>query len=258
MKVVILAGGRGSRLAEETRLIPKPMVEIGGMPILMHIMHIYARYGLRDFIIACGYRGHVIKEYFRDFSIVNSDWTIALREGIPRIVEPQTPDWEVALVDTGADTMTGGRIKRLANYLRDETFLVTYGDGVADIDINALIATHRRSGRQSTVTAVRPPARFGSLALDGDLVTEFSEKVQTREGWINGGFLAFEPSVLERIAGDQSMLEHDLLEKLAAERQLTAYHHEGFWHPMDTLRDKELLEGLWNDGNAPWVRRSQD
>ena len=160
MKVVILAGGRGSRLTEETRLIPKPMVEIGGIPILFHIMRIYARYGLREFIVACGYKGHVIKEYFRNFSLAESDWTVSLREGIPRITKTQTPDWEVTLVDTGLDTMTGGRIKRLAEYLGNETFMVTYGDGVADIDINALLATHRRCGRQSTVTAVRPPAQF--------------------------------------------------------------------------------------------------
>lgn len=256
MKVVILAGGRGSRLSEETRLIPKPMVEIGGMPILLHVMRVYARCGLREFIIACGYKGHVIKEYFRNFSTVNSDWTINLRDGNIRMAASQAPDWTVTLVDTGLDTQTGGRVKRLAPYLKDETFMATYGDGVADIDIDALLATHKRAGRLATVTAVRPPARFGSLAMEGDLVTDFSEKVQTHAGWINGGFQVFEPAVLQQIAGDNAMLEMDLLEKLAAESQLTAYRHEGFWHPMDTLRDKELLEGLWNGGNAPWIRKS--
>ena len=254
MKVVILAGGRGSRLSEETRLIPKPMVEIGGMPILLHVMRVYASCGLKDFIIACGYKGHVIKEYFRNFSSVNSDWTINLRDGNIRMATSQAPDWNVTLVDTGLDTQTGGRVKRLAGYLAGETFMVTYGDGVADIDIDALLATHRRAGRLATVTAVRPPARFGSLAMEGDLVTDFSEKVQTHAGWINGGFQVFEPAVLEKISGDNAMLEMDLLEKLAVDSQLTAYRHEGFWHPMDTMRDRELLENLWNGGRAPWIR----
>jgi glucose-1-phosphate cytidylyltransferase len=255
MKVVILAGGRGSRLSEETRLVPKPMVEIGGVPMLLHVMRIYAGFGLKDFIIACGYKGHVIKEYFRNFATVNSDWTINLRDGNIRMASSQAPDWNVTLVDTGLDTQTGGRIKRLTGHLKDETFMVTYGDGVADIDINALIATHRRGKRLATVTAVRPPARFGSLAMEGDLVTDFSEKAQAHAGWINGGFQLFEPAVLGKISGDKAMLEMDLLEKLAEEGQLTAYRHEGFWHPMDTLRDKELLEGLWNHGDAPWVAK---
>jgi len=253
MKVVILAGGRGSRLSEETRLIPKPMVEIGGLPMLLHVMRIYARFGFREFIIACGYKGHVIKEYFRDFALLNSDWTIGLANGKIGMKSSQAPDWEVTLVDTGLDTQTGGRIKRLGAHLT-ETFLVTYGDGVADIDIHALLATHKKGGRLATVTAVRPPARFGSLAMEGDRVSDFSEKVQTHAGWINGGFQVFEPAVLERISGDSAMLEMDLLELLAPEGQLTAYRHEGFWHPMDTLRDRELLESLWKDGHAPWIR----
>lgn len=256
MKVVILAGGRGSRLSEETRLVPKPMVEIGGIPMLLHVMRIYAGFGLRDFIIACGYKGHVIKEYFRNFGSVNSDWTINLRDGSIRMAASQAPDWNVTLVDTGLDTQTGGRIKRLTDHLKDETFMVTYGDGVANINIDALIATHRRGKRLATVTAVRPPARFGSLAMEGDLVTDFSEKAQTHAGWINGGFQLFEPAVLEKIPGDKSMLEMDVLEKLADEGQLTAYRHEGFWHPMDTLRDKEFLESLWNNGDAPWIRKT--
>jgi glucose-1-phosphate cytidylyltransferase len=255
MKVVILAGGRGSRLSEETRLIPKPMVEIGGTPILLHVMRAYAASGLKDFIIACGYKGHVIKEYFRNFASVNSDWTINLRDGNIRMASSQAPNWNVTLVDTGLDTQTGGRVKRLASHLSGETFMVTYGDGVADIDVDALLGAHRRGGRLATVTAVRPPARFGSLAMEGDLVTDFSEKLQAHAGWINGGFQVYEPAVLERIQGDAAMLEMDLLEKLAEEGQLTAYRHEGFWHPMDTLRDRELLEGLWNGGQAPWVRR---
>lgn len=252
MKVVILAGGRGSRLSEETRLIPKPMVEIGGLPMLTHVMRIYAHFGFDDFIIACGYKGQVIKEYFRDFSLLNSDWSIRLGDGKIAIKNSQAPNWTVTLVDTGLDTQTGGRIKRLAEYLTD-TFMVTYGDGVADIDIKALLATHRKAGRLATVTAVRPPARFGSLAMEGDKVVDFSEKAQTHAGWINGGFQVFEPGVIPRISGDKAMLEMDLLEHLAPEGQLTAYRHEGFWHPMDTLRDKELLEGLWNGGRAPWV-----
>ena len=255
MKVVILAGGRGSRLSEETRLVPKPMVEIGGTPMLLHVMRIYARFGFTDFIIACGYKGHVIKEYFRDFSLLSSDWSITLRDGKIAVSHSQAPDWTVNLIDTGLDTQTGGRIKRLSEHLT-ETFMVTYGDGVADIDINALLAAHRKGGRLATVTAVRPPARFGSLAMDGDRVNDFSEKAQTHAGWINGGFQVFEPAVLPRISGDKAMLEMDLLEHLAPEGQLTAYRHEGFWHPMDTLRDKELLENLWNGGQAPWVRKS--
>lgn len=254
MKVVILAGGRGSRLSEETRLVPKPMVEIGGMPILLHIMRIYAGFGFKDFIIACGYKGHILKDYFRNFSLLNSDWTLNLRDGNMRMASSQAPDWNVTLMDTGLDTMSGGRVKRLSNLLRRETFMVTYGDGVADIDIDALLAAHRRGGRLATVTAVRPPARFGSLSMQEDRVTEFSEKSQTQAGWINGGFQVYEPGVLEQISGDSAMLEKDLLEKLAGQGQLTAYRHEGFWHPMDTLRDKELLEGLWQDGHAPWIR----
>ena len=254
MKVVILAGGRGSRLSEETRLVPKPMVEIGGMPILLHIMRIYAGFGLKDFIIACGYKGHILKDYFRNFSLLNSDWTLNLRDGNMRMASSQAPDWNVTLVDTGLDTMSGGRVKRLTNYLQRETFMVTYGDGVADIDIDALLVAHRRGGRLATVTAVRPPARFGSLSMQDDRVTEFSEKSQTQAGWINGGFQVYEPAVLELISGDSAMLEKDLLEKLAEQGELTAYRHEGFWHPMDTLRDKELLESLWQDGRPPWVR----
>ena len=254
MRVVILAGGRGSRLSEETRLVPKPMVEIGGMPILLHIMRIYAGFGFKDFIIACGYKGHILKDYFRNFSLLNSDWTLNLRDGNMRMASSQAPDWNVTLMDTGLDTMSGGRVKRLSNLLRRETFMVTYGDGVADIDIDALLAAHRRGGRLATVTAVRPPARFGSLSMQEDRVTEFSEKSQTQAGWINGGFQVYEPGVLEQISGDSAMLEKDLLEKLAGQGQLTAYRHEGFWHPMDTLRDKELLEGLWQDGHAPWIR----
>ncbi len=253
MKVIILAGGRGTRLAEETRLIPKPMIEVGGIPILVHIMKIYHRYGFREFVIACGYKGRVIKEYFSNFLLAHSDWAISLKDGATRVDTTQAPDWDVTLVDTGLNSMTAGRVKRLAKYIGNEPFMVTYGDGVGNIDISALLARHRSAGRLATITAVCPPARFGSLALRGDLITEFSEKVQERVSWINGGFMVFEPGVLDHISGDEASLERDVLEDLAARRQLTAHRHEGFWQPMDTLRDKELLESLWNRGEAPWV-----
>ena len=254
MNVVILAGGFGSRLAEETHRVPKPMVEIGGRPMLWHIMNIYAAAGHADFIVACGYKGEVIKDYFDRFTVHNSDWKLDLATGRRENVRARLPDWRVSLVDTGYDTKTGGRLRRVKDWIGSGTFLATYGDGLANADFAALVEFHRRHGRLATVTAVHPPARFGALDLDGPLVREFSEKPQGREGWINGGFFVFEPAVLDRIPGDESSLEHDLLRDLAAAGELAAFRHEGFWHPMDTLRDRQQLDALWAAGTAPWKR----
>ena len=252
MKVVLLAGGRGTRLAEETSIRPKPMIEIGGKPLLWHIMSIYAGHGHSDFLVACGYKGELIKEYFRNAFLGSSDFIVELKDGSVEVLNPPRLNWRVGLVDTGVDTMTGGRLRRLSRWLRDETFMVTYGDGLGNVDIGALLDFHRSHGRVATVTAVRPPARFGDLALDGDEVRAFAEKPQTSEGWINGGFFVFEPALFEYLAGDETSLEQGPLDRLAAERQLMAYRHNGFWQPMDTLREKELLESLWASGQAPW------
>ena len=252
MKVIILAGGRGTRLQEETAVKPKPMVEIGGKPILWHIMNIYSAHGFNEFIIAVGYKGEVIKQYFKDFYIYNSDLIVDLSSGKVECINPKSPPWKVMIVDTGLETMTGGRILRLKKFVEGETFMVTYGDGVADIDINKLLQFHRSHGKYATVTAVRPPARFGELKLNGRRVVKFSEKPQTGEGWINGGFFVFEPEVFNYLKDDSTVLEREPLERLAEDGQLYAYIHEGFWHPMDTLRDKLLLENLWNSGKAPW------
>jgi len=252
MKIVILAGGRGTRLSEETVARPKPMVEIGGKPILWHIMNIYASYGYKDFLVACGYKGEMIKDYFHNFFIRNSDYIVDLRDGSLNVVNGSGLDWRIGVIDTGLDTMTGGRILRLNKWIGKETFMVTYGDGLGDIDIRSLVAFHQAHGRLATVTGVRPPARFGGLILNGDAVCEFSEKPQTGEGWINGGFFVFEPGVLGYMTGDGTILEREPLERLAGGKQLMAFCHGGFWQPMDTLRDKELLESLWNSGKAPW------
>ena len=252
MKTIILAGGLGTRIAEETQIRPKPMVEIGGRPLLWHIMNIYAGYGYRDFLVACGYRGEMIKEYFHNIFIHSSDYIVDLRDGSLEVLNPGRTDWRVGVVDTGQQTMTGGRIARLRSFVGDGTFMVTYGDGLADIDIQRLVAFHREHGRIATVTAVRPPARFGGLTLAGDEVCTFSEKPQTDEGWINGGFFVFEPGLFDYLADDDTILERDPLERLAQDRQLIAFRHEGFWQPMDTLREKQLLETLWSTGKAPW------
>ena len=255
MKVAILAGGLGSRISEETEVKPKPMVEIGGQPILWHILKIYAHFDLTDFVIALGYKGEYIKRWMVEYCSLASDLTVSLKDGQ---VTPHgngngrdTEDWTIDLVDTGHDTATGGRIKRLAPYLGDSTFMLTWGDGVADIDLNELLAFHRAHGKLATMTTVRPPARFGHLELDGDRVTEFSEKPQLGEGWINGAFFVLEPEVFEYVDGDDTQWEREPLERLAREGQLMAYRHTSFWQCMDTLRDKKLLEELWSNG-APW------
>jgi glucose-1-phosphate cytidylyltransferase len=253
MKVAILAGGMGTRLAEETSVRPKPMVEIGGKPLLWHIMNIYASAGYKEFLVACGYKGEIIKEYFHNFYVRSSDYFVDLRNGTLDVVNPNGFDWRIGLIDTGLDTMTGGRVLRLKKWLCDETFMVTYGDGVGDIDIRALVDFHHEHGKLATVTAVRPPARFGGLVLNGgNEVREFSEKPQTGEGWINGGFFVFEPEVFDYLRGDGAILEREPLEDLAADGQLMAYCHQGFWQPMDTLREKQLLESLWASGKVPW------
>jgi glucose-1-phosphate cytidylyltransferase len=254
MKVAILAGGKGTRLVEETIIRPKPMVEIGGRPILWHIMQIYSHYGFDEFVVALGYKGDYIKRYFTEFSTLSGNLTIETGSGgVRRRETPEIPDWTVNLVETGDETLTGGRIKRLKSWLGDETFMLTWGDGVSDIDINKLIAFHRSHGKLATITAVRPTARYGHMRFDGDQVTAFEEKPQTAEGWINGAFFVLEPEVLDYIDSDMVMFEHSPLEKLARDGQLMAYRHEGFWAAMDTLRDKYVLENLWDSGERPWA-----
>jgi glucose-1-phosphate cytidylyltransferase len=253
MKVVILAGGLGTRLAEETEVKPKPMVEVGGHPILWHIMKHYAHFGFKEFLVALGYKGEVIKRYFLDYYSLNGSMTIDLASGEVQTGERECEDWVVHLRNTGAGTLTGGRVLRLRPWLEGSTFMVTYGDGVANIDLRALVEFHRSHGRVATVTAVRPPARFGGLLFDGDsMVTQFTEKPQIGEGWINGGYLVFEPAVFDYLEGDRTTLEADALERLAADQQLAAFRHDGFWQCMDTLRDKNLLESLWRGGSPPW------
>jgi glucose-1-phosphate cytidylyltransferase len=253
MKVVVLAGGLGTRLTEETETKPKPMIEIGGQPILWHILKHYARYGHTEFLVALGYKGAAIKRYFRDYYSLEGGMTVSLGTGAVEHHERNADDWKVHLVDTGEATMTGGRVRRLREHLGGETFLLTYGDGVCDVDLDALVRFHRAHGKLATVTAVRPPARFGGLVFDGPLVKEFTEKPQIGEGWINGGFMVLEPGVLDYLDGDSSVLEADALEELATDGQLAAYRHESFWQCMDTLRDLRTLESLWASGSAPWA-----
>jgi glucose-1-phosphate cytidylyltransferase len=254
MKVVILAGGMGTRLAEETEIRPKPMVEIGGHPILWHIMRDYAFYNHREFFVALGYKGDVIRRYFIDYHYMNcTSITVDLQSGKVDITDDEMGEnWTVHLPDTGLLTSTGGRLKRLKRWLGGETFMMTYGDGVSSVDLDKLLQFHRERGCIATMTAVRPPARFGTLELEQDTVTSFVEKSQIKEGWINGGFFVFEPAIFDYIAGDETVMEADVLEQLASEGQLAAFLHDGFWQCMDTLRDKRYLESLWQSGTAPW------
>lgn len=252
MKVVILAGGLGSRISEESHLRPKPMIEIGGMPILWHIMKIHSHYGLNDFVICCGYKGYVIKEYFANYFVHSSDVTFDLSNNSIKIHHAKSEPWKVTCVDTGEQTMTGGRLKRVQSYLGREDFCMTYGDGVADVDIKALLQFHKSSGKKATLTAVRPPGRFGALEIAKGVVTDFREKPLGDGGRINGGFFVLNPSVLDLIPNDACIWERQPLEQLTAQGQLAAYSHDGFWQAMDTLRDKQLLENLWQEGKAPW------
>ncbi|MDA8359107.1 MAG: glucose-1-phosphate cytidylyltransferase [Actinomycetota bacterium] len=255
MKAVILAGGLGSRLSEETSVRPKPMVEIGGKPILWHIMTTYAAHGVTDFVICLGYRGYVIKEYFANFYLHSSDVTFDLLTGAMEVHRSAAEPWRVTLVDTGEATMTGGRVRRILDYVADDDFCLTYGDGLADIDITALIRFHRAHGLTATVTAVQPPGRFGALELDGDRVRSFEEKPRGDGGWTNGGFFVLSPQVAAYLGDDSTVFEQEPMLRLAEEGQLASYRHTGFWQPMDTVRDRTLLEGLWASGDAPWSPR---
>jgi glucose-1-phosphate cytidylyltransferase len=254
MKVAILAGGLGTRLAEETEIKPKPMVEIGGMPVLWHIMQIYSHYGFNEFAVGLGYKGDYIKRWFQDYSKLQGSMTINTATGHTTSHNQIDTDWTIDLIETGEKTMTGGRIKRLKEWMGDETFMLTWGDGVSDIEIDKLIAFHKSHGKLATMTAVRPPARYGHLDFEGDRVSSFTEKPQTSEGWINGAFFVLEPEIFDYIEGDETMWEHAPLERLAAEGQLMAYKHEGFWQCMDTVREKHILQKLWETGNPPWKK----
>jgi glucose-1-phosphate cytidylyltransferase len=253
MKAVILAGGLGTRLSEETIAKPKPMVEIGGKPILWHIMKTYSHYGINDFIICCGYKGYVIKEYFANYFLHQSDITFNMKDNKMEVHEKRAEPWTITLVDTGDDSMTGGRLKRVSSYLQnEEMFFFTYGDGVADINIKKLIEFHKEHGKEATLTATFPPGRFGALDIEGGRVKQFKEKPKGDGARINGGFFILTPKVFDRIKGDETVWEQEPLQSLAKDNQLMAYKHDGFWQPMDTLRDKHRLEKLWNDENAPW------
>lgn len=257
MKVVILAGGLGTRLAEMTDILPKPMVPVGGKPILWHIMQTYAHYGHKDFLVALGYKAEVVKEYFLHYRTLSADFTVDLNTGAVQPHQTDPVDWRVTLVNTGENSMTGGRVKRLKSYIGNETFLLTYGDGVADIDIAKLVAFHRKHGKLVTVTAVHPGARFGELEIDGHAVNSFKEKPQLTHGWINGGFFVVEPAFLDLITDDDTVLEKEPLERAAAMGELVAFRHDGFWQCMDTVRDRNVLEELWAKGDAPWKVRAQ-
>ncbi|MBA0922446.1 MAG: glucose-1-phosphate cytidylyltransferase [Nitrosospira sp.] len=253
MKAVILAGGLGTRISEETHLKPKPMIEIGGKPILWHIMKLYSAHGIRDFVICCGYKGYIIKEYFSNYFLHMSDVTFDIANNRMDVHQQNAEPWRVTLIDTGDETMTGGRLKRVTDHIKDEeAFCFTYGDGVADVDITALVAFHQRHGKQATITAVQPPGRYGALSIDGEAVRGFFEKPKGDGGRINGGFFVLSPKCLDYIAGDATSWEADPLVSLAADGELMAFEHVGFWQPMDTLRDKNYLEKLWQDNMAPW------
>ena len=253
MKAVILAGGLGTRISEETHLRPKPMIEVGGKPILWHIMKMYSAHGVNDFVICCGYKGYVIKEYFANYFLHMSDVTFDMKNNGMEVHQRNAEPWRVTLVDTGDDTLTGGRLKRVANYLQEEeAFCFTYGDGVASVDIGSLIAFHKSHGKLATVTAVQPPGRYGSLDMQGDVVNGFVEKPKGDGGWINGGFFVLSPQCIDYIKDDATSWEDEPLKKLACDGNLVGFHHSGFWQPMDTLRDKNSLEALWLSGAAPW------
>ena len=252
VKAVILAGGFGTRISEESHLKPKPMIEIGGRPILWHIMKIYSAHGINDFVICVGYKGYVIKEYFANYFLHMSDVTFDMVNNKMEVHQRGVEPWKVTLVDTGEDTMTGGRLKRIAPYVGEDNFCMTYGDGVADVDIRALIAFHEKQPGLATVTAIQPPGRFGAIGLDQQRITSFQEKPHGDGGWVSGGFFVLSPRVMDYIEGDQTVWERDPMQRLARENQVSAYLHRGFWQPMDTLRDKVLLEELWTGGKAPW------
>lgn len=253
MKAVILAGGFGTRLSEETMNQPKPMVRIGERPIIWHIMKMFEFYGVNEFIVCCGYKGYVLKEYFANYYLHNSDFTIDLKSNTTEILSKQAEDWKITLVETGINTSTGGRLKRVRHLIED-TFMMTYGDGVSDVNLRDLIQFHKQHGKHATVTAVQPPGRFGSIEFDGNKISDFAEKTKENAGWINGGFFVLEPSVFDRIAGDDIPWEAEPLHSLVRDEQLVAYKHSGFWKPMDTMRDKASLEEAWETGNAAWKR----
>ena len=252
MKVIILAGGYGTRLSEQTEIIPKPMVTIGDRPILWHIMKSYAHFGHKDFYLALGYKSEVIKKYFLNYRSLNSDFSVDLSSGLIEPHQIEDIDWQVTLVDTGNDSLTGGRVKRLQSYIDNETFMLTYGDGLSDINLKALLEFHESHGKMVTISAVHPTARFGELEITNNTVTSFQEKPQTKKGWINGGFFVIEPEFFELIEGDNTALEGDPLEKVAAMGELMAFHHDGFWQCMDTKRDRDYLEELWQNKSVPW------
>lgn len=252
MKAIILAGGLGTRISEETSVRPKPMVEIGGKPVLWHIMKTYSAHGIHDFIICCGYKGYVIKEYFANYFLHMSDITFDMKNNKMEVHQQSAEPWRVTLVDTGEDTMTGGRIKRIANYVGSEDFCCTYGDGISDVNITALVEFHKQHGKLATLTATQPPGRFGALKLSGNSILSFQEKPQGDGSWINGGFFVLSPKVLDYISGDHTIWEREPMDRLAHEGQIAAFFHSGFWQPMDTMRDKNYLEELWASGKAPW------
>jgi glucose-1-phosphate cytidylyltransferase len=254
MKAVILAGGYGTRISEETHLKPKPMIEIGGMPILWHIMKNYSTYGINDFVIPCGYKGYIIKEYFANYFLHMSDVTFDMKNNSMEVHNKHAEPWKITLVDTGINTMTGGRLKRIKSYLDDESFCFTYGDGLSDVKIDELILFHKQNNRFATVTAIQPPGRFGTLNIDNDRVLNFQEKPSGDGNWINGGFFVLEPKIFDYINDDSTVWELEPLEKLSNENKLSAYKHTGFWHPLDTLRDKNFLEEMWKTGKAPWKK----